>query len=494
MGSLTSKINFKMTKKLSNILLNIKILKTIGTLDREITGINLDSRKIKPDNIFVAINGFNQNGHLYIYSAIKNGAKTIICEELPEKIEIEITYIQTNNSNFALGQISTNFYDNPTKKIKIIGITGTNGKTTTATLLFELFKELGYKVGLVSTIKKVIHDTEIKVELTTPDAVSLNKLFYEMVQAGCEYCFMEVSSHAVAQKRIEGVNFFGGIFSNITHEHLDFHKTFAEYIKAKKLFFDNLDKNAFALTNLDDKNGLVMLQNTKARKFTYALKTLADFKTKIIESHFDGTLLNINNTEIWTQFVGNFNAYNLTAVYATAIILKQNKDEVLTILSKLIPVSGRFETVRVNGITAIIDYAHTPDALKNVLKTIKELQTDKQTLITVIGAGGDRDKQKRPVMARIAADYSERVILTSDNPRSEKPETIIEDMYKGLESSTTFKVVKITNRKEAIKTAVMLAKKGDIILIAGKGHETYQEINGIRTHFDDKEIVKKINN
>ena len=481
-----------MTKNLSKILQNIKIIKSIGTLDKNISGINLDSRKIKQAHLFVAINGFNQNGHLYIYSAIKNGASTIICEKLPEKIDKKITYIQTDNSNKALGIISTNFYENPTEKLKIIGITGTNGKTTTATLLFELFKELGYKVGLISTIKKIINDKESKVELTTPDAVSLNKLFYEMVQQGCEYCFMEVSSHAIAQKRIEGIKFFGGVFSNITHEHLDFHKTFAEYIKAKKLFFDNLSKNAFALTNIDDKNGSVMLQNTKARKYTYALKTIADFKTKIIESHFDGTLININNTEVWTRFIGDFNAYNLTAVYATAIILKQNKQKILTILSKLIPVSGRFETVDVNGITAIIDYAHTPDALKNVLKTIVKLKTDEQTLITVIGAGGDRDKQKRPVMANIAVDFSQKVILTSDNPRTEDPETIIDEMYKGLESTTTFKVVKITDRKEAIKTAVMLAKKGDIILIAGKGHETYQEINGVRTHFDDKEIVEKM--
>jgi len=477
---------------LNNILSNASTLKTVGNPNISISNLQIDSRKVEKNSLFFAIIGTLSDGHLFINQAIKNGATAIICENLPTELSENITYIKVENSQKALSQIACNFYDNPSQKLKLVGVTGTNGKTTIATLLYKLFSELGYKVGLISTIKNYIADKEIKATHTTPNSIELNSLFAKMLNEDCEYCFMEVSSHAIDQKRTDNLHFAGGIFTNITHDHLDYHKTFKNYIKAKKTFFDNLPKTAFALTNIDDKNGNVMLQNTKATKYSYALKTLADYKVKIIEANLNYTLLYIDKNEVWTQFSGKFNSYNLLSIYATAVLLGQDKIETLRIISKLKPVAGRFETVEFNGITAIIDYAHTPDALKNVVDTINEVKKTGQNLITVVGAGGDRDKTKRPIMAKVASQSSDKVILTSDNPRTENPEAIIEDMYQGVEKEDIRKVLKITNREEAIKTAIFIAQKNDIILIAGKGHENYQEINGVRTHFDDKEIVLKL--
>lgn len=479
-------------KKLSDILKNIVPKKIIGNTNIEISNLEIDSRKVLENNLFIAISGTVTDGHNFIEKAIENGASAIVCEKLPENISDKICYVQVENSASALSVLASNFYDNPSQKLKIVGVTGTNGKTTIATLLYNLFSELGYKTGLISTIKNYIAEKEIVATHTTPNSIELNKLFAEMVEAGCEYCFMEVSSHAIEQKRTENVKFTGGIFTNLTHDHLDYHKTFKNYLQAKKTFFDNLPKSAFALTNIDDKNGSVMLQNTKAQKHSYALQRLADFKAKIIEKNLNNTLLYIDKNEVWTLFSGKFNAYNILSVYSTAILLEQDKQEVLRIISKLTPVNGRFDTVSHNGITAIVDYAHTPDALKNVLNTINDTKKPNQNLITVVGAGGDRDKTKRPEMAKISAQNSQKVILTSDNPRTEKPKQIIADMEQGLDNEQSAKVLKITNRAEAIKTAVFIAQKGDIILIAGKGHETYQEINGVRNHFDDKEIVTKL--
>ncbi len=479
-------------KSINNILSNVSTIKIIGKTDILISNLQIDSRKVEKNSLFFAIIGTLSDGHLFVNKAIENGATAIICENLPENLLENITYIKVENSQTALSQIACNFYDNPSKKLKLVGVTGTNGKTTIATLLYKLFSELGYKVGLISTIKNYIADKEIKATHTTPNSIELNSLFARMLDEGCEYCFMEVSSHAIDQKRIDNLHFTGGVFTNITHDHLDYHKTFKNYITAKKTFFDNLQKTAFALTNIDDKNGNIMLQNTKAKKYSYALKTMADYKVKIIEANLNNTLLYIDKNEIWTLFSGKFNAYNLLTVYATAILLGQDKLETLRIISKLKPVAGRFETVEINGITAIIDYAHTPDALKNVINTINGVKKINQNLITVVGTGGDRDKTKRPIMAKIASQNSDKVILTSDNPRTENPEQIIEDMYQGVDKEDAKKVLKITNRKEAIKTAIFIAQKNDIILIAGKGHESYQEINGVRTHFDDKEIVLEI--
>ncbi len=478
-----------MKNYLNNILSKVSAIKTVGKTDILISNLQMDSRKVEKSSLFFAIIGTLSDGHLFINQAIENGATAIICEILPESLLENRTYIKVENSQKALSQIACNFYDNPSQKLKLVGVTGTNGKTTIATLLYKLFSELGYKVGLISTIKNYIADKEIKATHTTPNSIELNSLFANMLAEGCEYCFMEVSSHAIDQKRIDNLHFTGGIFTNITHDHLDYHKTFKNYITAKKTFFDNLPKTAFALTNIDDKNGNVMLQNTKATKYSYALKTFADYKVKIIEANLNYTLLYIDKNEVWTQFSGKFNSYNLLSIYATAVLLGQDKIETLRIISKLKPVAGRFETVEFNGITAIIDYAHTPDALKNVIGTINDVKKYNQNLITVVGAGGDRDKTKRPIMAKVASQSSDKVILTSDNPRTENPDTIIDDMYQGIEKEDIRKVLKITNREEAIKTAIFIAQKDDIILIAGKGHENYQEINGVRTHFDDKEKV-----
>ncbi len=477
-------------KKLSDILYNCKAIQIIGNDTLMINNLSFDSRKIEANCLFIAIKGTQSDGHQYIAQCVENGAIAIVCEDLPKKLHKNITYIKVENSSYALGKIASNFYNRPSEMLKLVGITGTNGKTTTVTLLFNLFRSLGYNVGLLSTISNRINDNEITATHTTPDAIQLNILLKEMVEMGCSHCFMEVSSHAVVQNRIAGLTFSGAIFSNITHDHLDFHKTFAEYIKAKKLFFDHLPSDAFALTNVDDKNGKVMIQNTKAAKYSYSLQTMADFKCRIIENELHGLFLNIDGVETSTKLVGSFNAYNILAVYAAAILLGEDKIEVLKQLSNLNAAEGRFEYIKSkNNITAIVDYAHTPDALLNVLKTIEAIRTKNEQLITVVGAGGNRDAQKRPIMAKIASEMSDMLILTSDNPRDENPEDILQQMQVGVDISMKRKVLTILNRKEAIKTACAMAKSGDIILVAGKGHEKYQEIKGIKHHFDDKEIL-----
>ena len=450
-----------------------------------------DSRKIESNDVFIAQKGVAVDGHLFIDKAISLGATTIVCETLPEVKKEGVTFVQVEDANLALAIMAANFYDNPSHKIPLIGITGTNGKTTIASLLYQLFKKAGYKVGLLSTVIIKVDETDFKATHTTPDSVSINKYLNAMIDAGVDYCFMEVSSHGIHQKRIAGLSFAGGIFTNLSHDHLDYHKTLAEYRDVKKQFFDTLPTGAFALTNIDDKNGSFMLQNTKARKKTYALKTVADYKSKIIEKQLSGTLINVAGTEVWTKLIGVFNMYNLTAIIATAELLSLDRLEVLTIVSQLESVSGRFEYVVSNdGVTAIVDYAHTPDALKNVLETINDIRTGNENVLTVVGCGGDRDKVKRPKMAHIATQLSTQVIFTSDNPRTENPETILEEMESGVLPENEQKTVTISNRKQAIKTACKLAKTGDIILIAGKGHENYQEINGVRTHFDDLEEVR----
>ena len=454
--------------------------------------ITFDSRKIKKDCLFIAVKGTAVDGHEFISQAIEMGAIAIICEELPETQLENITYVKVKNATYALGIIAANFYDNPSQKLKLVGVTGTNGKTTTVTLLYNLFKSLGYTVGLLSTVKNKIHNEEIAATHTTPDAISLNELLNKMLEKGCQYVFMEVSSHAVVQHRVTGITFAGGVFTNITHDHLDYHKTFDEYIKAKKTFFDNLPEEAFALTNKDDANGMVMLQNTKATRVTYALKSPADHKCRIVENHLNGLLLNIDNKEVWVKLIGQFNAYNVLAVYTTAVLLKQDATNILTALSALNSVEGRFQYLKSdNGIIGIVDYAHTPDALKNVLETIKGIRTGNEQVITLAGCGGDRDAAKRPVMAQIACQFSNKVILTADNPRSEDPEEILNQMQKGIDPVDAKKTLRITDRKEAIRTAISLAKPGDIILIAGKGHEKYQEIKGVKHPFDDFEILKE---
>ncbi len=474
-------------KPLATIIKNIEVTHSIGSLDVNISHITIDSRSAQQGSMYIAICGITSDGHLYIDSAIEQGAICIICETEPVEIKPNITYILTSNSSYSAGIIASNWFDNPSSKLKLVGITGTNGKTTTVTLLFNLFRELGYKVGLLSTILNRIEDTIIPATHTTPDAIKLNELLAKMVEAGCTFCFMEVSSHAVVQNRIAGLSFQGGIFSNITHDHLDFHKSFGEYLKAKKRFFDELPSHSFAITNADDKNGSVMLQNTKASKHTYSLQNMADFKGRIIESPIDGLHLNLDGNEIWCRLVGRFNAYNLLSVYATALLLGENKLEVLTYLSNLNSVEGRFDYIKAeDGTIGIVDYAHTPDALKNVLETINELRTGNEVLITVVGCGGDRDKTKRPEMAKIAARMSDKVILTSDNPRSEDPEQIITEMLAGIEKEYNKNVQNITDRHLAIKIACAMARPKDIILVAGKGHEKYQEIKGIKTPFDDK--------
>ncbi len=457
-----------------------------------ISSVTFDSRTVKKDSLFVATVGTTSDGHLFIDKAIENGAIAIVCEIMPENKNANVTYVKVANSSYALGIIACNYFDNPSEKIKLVGVTGTNGKTTTVTLLFNLFRSLGYSVGLLSTVQNKINATVIPATHTTPDALTLNQLLNTMVEQGCEYAFMEVSSHAVDQNRVTGINFTGAAFSNLTHDHLDYHKTFDEYIKAKKKFFDMLPNTAFALVNKDDKNGPVMLQNTKAQKHTYGLRSVADFKCKIIENHLNGLLLNIDNHEVWVKLIGTFNAYNVLAVYAISILLKQDKTNILTALSNLNSVEGRFQYIKSpGGIIGIIDYAHTPDALKNVLETIKDIRSGNEQVITLVGCGGNRDSAKRPVMAAIACEYSNKVILTSDNPRNEDPEDILNQMEKGVSPVDVKKTLRISDRKEAIKTACTLSKSGDIILIAGKGHEKYQEIKGVKHNFDDFEIFKE---
>lgn len=479
-------------KLLSDILYKTRLEEIIGSTNVAISSVTFDSRKVKKDSLFIATRGTASDGHHYIEVAIENGAVAVVCEDLPETLNENITYVKVLDSSASLGYIACNFYDNPSEKLKLVGITGTNGKTTTVTLLFNLFRGLGYNVGLLSTVENKINTTVIPSTHTTPDALALNELLAKMVDAGCQYAFMEVSSHAIVQHRITGLKFTGAAFSNITHDHLDYHKTFEEYIKAKKMFFDHLQDDAFALTNKDDRNGSVMLQNTKAKKYSYGLKSIADFKCRVIENHLNGLLLNIDNQDVWVKLIGSFNAYNVLVVYAIALLLKQDKVQVLTTLSNLNSVEGRFQYIKSkNGIVAIVDYAHTPDALKNVLETIKDIRTGNEQVITLVGCGGDRDAAKRPIMAQIACEYSNKVILTSDNPRSENPEDILNQMQAGISPAEMKKTLRISDRKEAIKTAVAFAKEGDIILIAGKGHEKYQEISGVKHPFDDFEIVKE---
>jgi UDP-N-acetylmuramoyl-L-alanyl-D-glutamate--2,6-diaminopimelate ligase len=480
-------------KKLSDILKRINPISVIGISNIEISRIDFDSRKVDRGSLFVAVKGTQSDGHQYISASIEKGAVAIICETIPAHIEKSVCYIQVDNSSEALALAASEYYDNPSRKLKLVGITGTNGKTTIATLLYRLFIKSGYQVGLLSTVENFIGNKSIPTSHTTPDAVQINSLLAEMVEAQCEFCFMEVSSHAIDQNRIGGLNFVGGAFTNLTHEHLDYHKTFKDYIDAKKKFFDKLPKSAFALTNADDKNGRIMLQNCMASQKYYALKSMADYKCKVLEQHFDGMLLQIDGIEVWTHFMGQFNAYNLLAVFAVAIELGLDKIEILEIISHLKPVNGRFESIHSNsGILAIVDYAHTPDALKNVLDTIGQIRQANDKLITVVGAGGNRDKSKRPEMGKIVSDLSDRVIFTSDNPRNEEPGEIIDDIKVGVSAGNLSKILTIPDRKEAIKTACLLAQSGDIVLVAGKGHETYQEIKGVRTHFDDKEVIKEV--
>jgi len=473
---------------LSDILKGVPFTELQGSADVEISAVVFDSRKVVPGCLFVAVKGTVVDGHDYIEQAIQQGAAAIICEDLPAHTAIEVDFLMVADSAKVLGTVAANFYDNASDKLKLVGVTGTNGKTTVATLLYQLFRELGYKCGLLSTVENQINGKVIPSTHTTPDPVALNSLLNDMVEQGCDYCFMEVSSHAVAQHRIEGLSFAGGVFTNLTHDHLDYHKTFDNYLKAKKAFFDGLPKDAFALTNVDDRNGNVMLQNTKAYKKSYGLKNMADYRAKILENQFGGLLLMIDGEEVWFRMVGSFNAYNLLAVYTTAMLLEQDKAKVLTALSKLSGAEGRFDyIVAPNKIIGIVDYAHTPDAVQNVLSTIHDIRKGNEKVITVIGCGGDRDKTKRPIMAKVACEWSDKVILTSDNPRSEDPAAIIKDMEAGVDPAFKRATVSIADRREAIKTACMLAQPGDIILLAGKGHEKYQEVNGVKNHFDDKE-------
>ncbi len=477
---------------LKDILYKVAIEAVKGSTEIGINKIEFDSRKIQQNDAFVAIRGTISNGHDFIEKAVNLGAIAIICDVLPEIIASGVTYIQVKDTNSALAFMANNYYDNPSSKLKLVGITGTNGKTTVASLLYQLFKKAGYKVGLLSTVKIMVDEFEHKATHTTPDSLTINYYLNEMVALGCDYCFMEVSSHGIHQKRTEGLHFEGGVFTNLSHDHLDYHPTFAEYRDVKKSFFDHLSKTAFALTNIDDKNGLVMLQNTYAKKLTYALKSYSDYKAQILENQLSGLLLKINDNEVWVKLIGTFNAYNLLAIYATAVQLGIESFEALRLLSELESVSGRFQFIVSNEkITAIVDYAHTPDALENVLKTINDIRTKNEQLITIVGCGGDRDKTKRPIMANIATQMSDKVIITSDNPRTENPTTIIAEMEAGIEPQNYKKSLSIEDRKQAIKTACQLANANDIILIAGKGHETYQEISGVRHDFDDMKIVKE---
>lgn len=478
---------------LKDILFKVAIEAVHGSTEKQISSVKFDSRTVEQGSLFVAQKGLVADGHKFISKAIELGAVAIICEVFPSEFNDHITYIKVENSDVALAIISSNFYGNPSEKLKLVGVTGTNGKTTIATLLYELFKKAGYKTGLLSTVKIMVDTIEYPATHTTPNSMFINKFLNEMVEHGVDYCFMEVSSHGIHQKRIEGLHFEGGIFTNLTHDHLDYHKTFKEYRDVKKRFFDVLPKSAFALVNIDDKNGAVMLQNTKARKKSYALKTMADYRLKILENQFSGMLLKVNSNELWTKLIGEFNAYNICAVYGASIELGLDNTESLTIISQLESVSGRFQhfTSKEN-ITAVVDYAHTPDALKNVLETINSIRSGNEEVITVVGCGGDRDANKRPVMGNIASELSTQAIFTSDNPRSEDPQAILEQIEAGVAPHNFKKTLSVLDRKQAIKTAVKLAKPGDIILIAGKGHETYQEIKGERFHFDDLEIITEL--
>jgi len=479
--------------KLIELLKNVEVLNTFGNTEVEITGVNIDSRRIEAGHLFVAIPGTQTDGHKFIPKAIELGAAAILCERMPEEHAEGVTYVVVESTESVVGIVATHFFGDPSRKLKLVGVTGTNGKTTIATLLYNMFRKFGHKCGLLSTVCNYIEDEAIPADHTTPDPIELNRLLAKMVEAGCEYAFMECSSHAIAQKRIGGLKFAGGLFTNLTRDHLDYHKTVENYRDAKKAFFDGLEKDAFAITNADDKNGLYMVQNTKAQVKTYSIRSMADFKAKIIECHFEGMYLDINGKEVGVQFIGKFNVSNLLAVYGAAVMLGKQPEDILVILSTLKSVSGRLEPIHSpEGYTAIVDYAHTPDALENVLNTINEVLNGKGKVITVCGAGGNRDKGKRPIMAQTAAKLSDKVIITSDNPRFEEPQDIINDMLAGLDNKQMKKVVSIVDRKEAIRTASMMAEKGDVILIAGKGHEDYQEIKGVKHHFDDKEVVRDI--
>jgi len=478
---------------LKDILYKVTINTVVGNTSVGINAIDFDSRNIKKDDVFVAIKGSVVDGHKYIDVAIKNEAIAVICEVIPENTVANVTYIEVDNSSRALAIMASNFYDVPSENLKLVGVTGTNGKTTVASLLYQLFKKAGFKVGLLSTVKIMVDNTQYKATHTTPDSLTINKYLKEMNNVGVEFCFMEVSSHGIHQNRTEGLHFEGGIFTNLSHDHLDYHNTFAEYRDVKKVFFDSLSLKSFALVNTDDKNGLVMLQNTKAKKYTYALKGYADYKSQILENQLSGLLLKVNDSEVWTKLIGNFNAYNVLAIYATAELLGLEKVEILRLISDLESVSGRFEyLISDENITAIVDYAHTPDALKNVLETINSIRTKNEKLITVVGCGGDRDKTKRSKMGHIASALSTKVIFTSDNPRSEKPEDILNDIEQGVEPQNFKKILTIEDRKQAIKGACQMAQAGDIILIAGKGHENYQEIKGERYDFDDYKMVQEL--
>ena len=484
-----------MKQVLKDILFGVSLQSITGDRELSVSSVEFDSRKVKKGSMFVAVKGLTVDGHEYIDQAIEKGALVIVCERMPEEPQEGITYVQTIHSEEALGILASNFHGRPSEKIKLIGITGTNGKTTCATLLYELFINLGYKAGLLSTVENKINHKVLQTSFTTPDAVQLNELLAQMAKEGCTHCFMEVSSHALVQNRVAGIHFTGGVFTNISHDHLDYHKTFEEYINAKKMLFDQLSSEAFALVNADDKRGAVMLQNTKADKFRMGIKSMADFRVRIIHDTLQGLELNFSGVDVWFKLIGKFNAYNLLTAYSVAVLLGEESEEVLSGLSTTKGASGRFEKVdNKSNVLAIVDYAHTPDALENVLKTIDELRTKNELLVTVVGCGGDRDKSKRPKMAKIAATLSDKVILTSDNPRSEDPKQILEEMRKGIPKSYDRNILVIEDRKEAIRAACSMSSNQDIILVAGKGHENYQEINGERHHFDDKEILTEILN
>jgi UDP-N-acetylmuramoyl-L-alanyl-D-glutamate--2,6-diaminopimelate ligase len=480
--------------KLTELLKYVKPITIVGNAEVDITGVNIDSRKIEKGHLFVAIKGTQTDGHRFIPKALELGAVAVLCEDMPEEPVAGVTYVQVSSTEAAVGPVATVFYGEPSQHLKLVGVTGTNGKTTIATLLYNMFRKFGHKCGLLSTVCNYIEGEPIPADHTTPDPIELNKLLHQMVEAGCEYAFMECSSHAIAQQRIGGLTFAGGLFTNLTRDHLDYHKTFENYRDAKKAFFDGLSKDAFAITNADDKNGSVMVQNCKAQVKTYSVQRMADFRARIIECHFEGMYLDINGQEVGVQFIGKFNVSNLLAVYGAAVMLGKKPEDILVVLSTLKSVAGRLEPIRSEeGVTAVVDYAHTPDALENVLNAIHEVMEGKQgKIITVCGAGGNRDKGKRPLMAKEAVKQSDRVIITSDNPRFEEPQDIINDMLAGLDQKQMKKVVSIVDRKEAIRTACMMAEKGDVILIAGKGHEDYQEIKGVKHHFDDREVVREI--
>ena len=480
-------------KSLQQLIKSIDVLHIEGTVDKNINNVTCDSREVKPGCLFVAVRGVSVDAHRFLPQVAEAGAVAVVCEELPEKLHDGVTYVQVANSTIALAHLASAWYDNPSSHLKLVGVTGTNGKTTTATLLYELANLMGYKAGLLSTVRNIIDKKVEPAKQTTPDHLTLNRLLHDMVEAGCDYAFMEVSSHACVQHRVDGLKFAGGIFTNLTRDHLDYHGTVDNYINAKKMFFDSLGSDAFAVVNVDDKVGNVMVQNTKAHKYSYSLRTLADFKCRVIEDRIDGTTMTINGTEVNVLFTGRFNAYNLTSVYAAAVLLGWDKEQVMVKMSQLVPVAGRFQTMRSpRGYTAIVDYAHTPDALVNVLEAANEVMNGKGTLITVCGCGGNRDKGKRPIMAREAALRSGKLILTSDNPRFEDPDDILRDMEAGLPDDKRSTTLIITDRRQAIKTACQLAQPGDVVIVAGKGHEDYQEIKGVKHHFDDSEVIAEI--